>query len=138
MLILTLFEPQYNIGEQIRKIQGHVDNIEVLQDKADRHMKAINSVQGAIMNKFSSSPKQRDSNKKTDKLVEKSQKKRAKARDKEMEEEEEEEKEVHFHHEDFPPKKKGKLSLFINFPFFVERNEAPKKESVEELDEGRN
>ena len=130
MLILTLFEPQYNIGEQIRKIQGHVDNIEVLQDKADRHMKAINSVQGAIMNKFSSSPKQRDSNKKTDRLVEKSQKKRAKARDKEMEEEEEE-KEVRRLN---PRKDKA------NFPFlfFVERNEAPKKESVEELDEGRN
>ena len=60
-------------GEQLRKIQEHADNIEVLQDKADRHLRAIDSIGGVIQNRFAKRAKSKDTNSKADKLSAKQQ-----------------------------------------------------------------
>jgi len=66
-------------GEQIRRIQGDLDDIDELQDKADMHMRAINSITGVIGNKFRKGPKGRNGVKEGDKLTAKNRKRREKA-----------------------------------------------------------
>lgn len=47
-------------GEQLRRIQERADNIDDLQNKAARHMKAINSMAGVVQNKFTPTTKGKD------------------------------------------------------------------------------
>jgi hypothetical protein len=76
-------------GDQLRRIQEDMDDIGELQNRADRSMKSINSVSGAIANKFSRKKNRKDHLSKADKLREKEKT----GRELYMEEEEEEEQE---------------------------------------------
>jgi len=68
-------------GEQIRNIQADVDDINYMQNRADRHMRGISSVGGAIANKFTPKfEKSRDHNRKADKEYDKSRKGKLKER----------------------------------------------------------
>jgi hypothetical protein len=58
-------------GDQLRNVQGDVDDIGELQEKADTHMRAINSLSGALANKFRRKKKGRDHVALGDKLAEK-------------------------------------------------------------------
>jgi len=55
-------------GDQLRNIQGDIDSIDELQDQADKHMRGINSIGGALSNKFRWKGKRQDHVKKADKI----------------------------------------------------------------------
>ena len=59
------------LGEQLRRIQEKTDDIDALQDKADRHIRSIKSLGGHVGNKFLPESKGKDRLKKADNKVEK-------------------------------------------------------------------
>jgi len=61
-------------GEQIRRTQERADNIDDLQNQAQRHMRAINNIQGVVANKFTRQKKGKDGVKVGDKKIAKSRK----------------------------------------------------------------
>eukprot|EP01087_Luapelamoeba_hula_P006068 TRINITY_DN16212_c0_g1_i1.p1 TRINITY_DN16212_c0_g1~~TRINITY_DN16212_c0_g1_i1.p1 ORF type:complete len:420 (+),score=102.64 TRINITY_DN16212_c0_g1_i1:21-1280(+) len=65
-------------GEQIVRIQEHLDNIDESQSEADRHLRAISSIGGAFGNNFRRRPPRRDGVKKGDKLAAKKKREREK------------------------------------------------------------
>ena len=80
LLVVYVFYSIAQTGEQLRRAQEHADAIEELQDRGDKHMRAISSVQGAVMNKFKRTKKRKDGVKKGDKLSAKAKKQRDKER----------------------------------------------------------
>ncbi|KAL6063335.1 phosphatidylserine decarboxylase [Balamuthia mandrillaris] len=74
-------------GKQLRSIQGDLDDISHLQDKADRHMRGIESVAGYYANHVTSSGRAKDNNRKADREIDKLRK--AEAKDKQLAEREE-------------------------------------------------
>jgi hypothetical protein len=58
-------------GDQLRRVQDDVDTIDELQDRADKHMRGINSIAGSLSNKFRWSSKRQDHVAKGDKLQDK-------------------------------------------------------------------
>jgi len=63
-------------GEQIRRVQERADNIDDLQNQAQRHMRAINGIQGVVTNKFTRQKKGKDGVKTGDKKISKLRKER--------------------------------------------------------------
>lgn len=68
----------YHQGDQLRRIQGDMDEVVVKEKKAKRLLSSISSIWGTLVNYFKSEPTKKDTIAETDKIIKKQKRKKKK------------------------------------------------------------